>query len=131
MSRADNTQFLLQAARQRSGDARKRTMQAIADLAAAGEPVTPTTVARKAGVSRQWLYTFPDAHDVMRGSPSGSPPPVTASPAANHASWQRRVEALSDENQRLRRKVKELEDLVAKLYGLRRSEQRGAATTRS
>ena len=131
MSRADNTQFLLQAARRRSGDARKRTMQAIADLAAAGEPVTPTTVARKAGVSRQWLYTFPDAHHVMRGSLPRSPPPVTASPAANHASWQRRVEALSDENQRLRRKVKELEDLVAKLYGLRRSEQYGAATPRS
>jgi Family of unknown function (DUF6262) len=130
MSRADNTQYLLQAARQRSGDARKRTMQAIADLAAAGQPVTPTTVARKAGVSRQWLYTFPDAHDAMRGSPSGSPPPVAASSAANQASWQRRVEALSDENQRLRRKVKELEDLVARLYGLRRSEC-WAATPRS
>jgi hypothetical protein len=86
MSRADNTQFLLQAARRRSGDARKRTMQAIADLAAAGEPVTPTTVARKAGVSRQWLHTFQDARESIRGSPSGSPPSVAASRAANHAS---------------------------------------------
>jgi hypothetical protein len=64
MSRADITQFLLQAARQRSEDARKRTMQ--------------------------------------------------------------RVDALSDENQRLRRKVEELHDLVATLYGLCRSEQSGA-----
>ncbi len=56
---------------------------------------------------------------------------MTASSAANQASWQRRVEALSDENQRLRHKVKDLEDLVAKLYGLRRSEQCGAATPRS
>jgi hypothetical protein len=104
-------------------------MQAIADLAAAGEPVTPSTVARKAGVSRQWLYTFPDAHDAIRASTSGSPPPLAA--VAKDASWQRRVEALSDENQRLRHKVKELEGLVAKLYGLRRSEQYGAATSRS
>ncbi len=106
-------------------------MQAIADLAAAGESVTPTTVAHRAGVSRQWLYTFPDAHHAIRASSSASPPPVTASSAANQASWQRRVEALSDENQRLRHKVKELEDLVARLYGLRRSEQCGAATPRS
>jgi hypothetical protein len=130
MSRADNTAFLVQAARRRSVDARKRTMQAIADLTAAGEPITPTAVARKAGVSRQWLYTFPDAHHAIRASPSEAPPPV-ASTSATNASWQRRVEALSDENQRLRRKVEELEERVARLYGLRRSEQWGPATPRS
>jgi hypothetical protein len=44
---------------------------------------------------------------------------------------QRRLETLSDENQRLRRKVKELEDLVATLYGLRRSELSGVAPQKS
>jgi hypothetical protein len=127
MTKADNGHFLVEAARRRSAEARRRTMQAIADLAAAGGPVTPSAVSRKAGVSRQWLYTFAEAqqaiqaaHRVSGPSPAGPPPGLV--------SWQRRVEALTDDNRRLRRKVKELEDLVAVLYGMRRSEQSGVVT---
>lgn len=105
-------------------------MEVIAELTATGEPVTPTVVARKAGVSRQWLYTFTDAQQAIQAA-AGAPAPPPASPPPSQASWQRRVEALNDDNQRLRRQVKELEDLVAALYGLRRSELHGAAISRS
>ena len=130
MTRADNSQFLVEAARRRSVEARSRTMRAIADLVAAGEPVTVAAVARRAAVSRQWLYTFTDAHDAVRAARTSAPCEL-AGPPLRDASWQRRVEALTDDNQRLRRKVKELEDRIAALYGLWRSEQFGATTPRS
>jgi hypothetical protein len=118
MSRADNSHVLIEAARRRSRSARQRTLEALAILAASGEAVTPTSVARRAGVSRQWLYTFDEALEAIRvarpadrsiGAPPGQGPSA--------ASLQRRIEALTDDNQRLRRRVRELEQRLAGLYG--------------
>lgn len=81
--------------------------------------MTPTAVARRAGVSRQWLYTFEEARAAIeaaqrRQTPPSSPPP---SQRASTTSLQRRLEALTDDNQRLRRRVQELEDRLAAVYG--------------
>jgi hypothetical protein len=46
--RADNSRFLVQAARRRSQATRERAIQALRRLAAAGGPVTFDTVARTA-----------------------------------------------------------------------------------
>jgi hypothetical protein len=120
MTRADNTSLLIEAARRRSRSARHRTLEAVAILAASGEAVTPTAVARRASVSRQWLYTFDEALDAIRaasasGRSTRSVVPHAQGPSA--ASLQRRVEALTDDNQRLRGRVQELEQRLAALYG--------------
>lgn len=119
MPRADNTHLLLEASRMRSDQARHRTLEAIKTLAADGKPVNPTTVARQAGVSRQWLYTFEEAREAMSvantAASSRSPLPPAQQPST--ASWRRRVEALTDDNERLRQRVRELEERLAALYG--------------
>lgn len=120
MTRADNSSLLIEAARRRSHSARQRTLEAVAILAACGEAVTPTAVARRASVSRQWLYTFDEALEAIRAANAAhhstrSVVPPAQGPSA--ASLQRRVEALTDDNQRLRQRVQELEQRLAALYG--------------
>lgn len=80
--------------------------------------MTPTTVARRAGVSRQWLYTCEEAMaaiNAARGEGPMAPPPPGR--AASVSSLKRRLEAATDANKRLRRRVDELESQVALLYG--------------
>jgi hypothetical protein len=120
VSRADNTPALLAATRRRSDDARQRTLEAIEALTTAGAAVTPTAVARQARVSRQWLYASHEARDAIRAASTTadstrSPVPTPQQPSL--ASWQRRVETLTDDNQRLRRRVQELEERLASVYG--------------
>ena len=43
---------------------------ALAVIAASGEAVTPTAVARRAGVWRQWLYTFDEALEAIHAASS-------------------------------------------------------------
>jgi hypothetical protein len=94
-------------------------LEAVAALAAAGEAVSPTIVARRARVSRQWLYTFDEALEAIRAADAatrtGSAVPPAQAPSA--ASLQRRIEALTDDNQRLRRRIQELEQRLAAMYG--------------
>ncbi|MER5219356.1 DUF6262 family protein [Streptomyces flaveus] len=55
-----NTSSTPPAARRRSEYTRAKAVQALRSLDAAGEPVTFETVAKRAGVSRSWLYAQPD-----------------------------------------------------------------------
>lgn len=124
MARRDNTAVLVEAAQRRSEGARRRTRDAIAALAAAGEEVTPTSVARRAGVSRQWLYTVDEAREAIRVARRLSEPDHALVPRDQRpsvTSLQRRLEVLSDENQRLRGCVDELERRLAAVYGEWRS----------
>ena len=50
--RADNSAHIITAARRRSDDARRRAVTALRSLDAHGQPVTFSTVASAAGVSR-------------------------------------------------------------------------------
>jgi hypothetical protein len=120
--RADNRDALIGAARRRSHDARRRTLAAVATLSATGAHVTPTSVARQAGVSRQWLYTFDDALEAIRAAARITlSSAVPSAERSSVASLQRRLEALTDDNQRLRKRVGELEERLAVLYGELRS----------
>lgn len=61
--RADNSThiiIIIAAARRRSDDARRRAVTALRRLDADGQPVTFSTVASAAGVSRSWLYAQDD-----------------------------------------------------------------------
>lgn len=58
--RADNTRFLAKAARTRAEQTRRRALTALRQLAGTGQPLTVSSLAQQAGVSRSWLYTQPD-----------------------------------------------------------------------
>lgn len=119
MTRPDNTHLLAEAARRRSEQARRRALDAIAALASAGDDVTPTAVAKRAGVSRQWLYTFDEAREAIWAARvrSRAPQVVRSDERPSVASLQRRLEALTEDNQRLRAQVAGLEARLAAVYG--------------
>lgn len=111
MTRADNTQHLRDAAHRRAQDTRVRTEAALAVMRAAGEPITPTSLARTAGVARSWIYTQPDLVAALRTAV-----PDRASRQwgvrASEESWQHRltlahnrIRELTAENTQLRRQL--------------------------
>jgi hypothetical protein len=128
--RPDNTRFLIQAARQRSQATRQRAIQALRDLAAAGDSITFQTIARKAGVSRSWLYAQPDLRaelERLRALSTRAPssPPVPAQQRASDASLRRRLQAANAELRQLWEENRQLREQLARALGARR-----AATTR-
>jgi hypothetical protein len=128
--RADNTHFLVQAARRRSQTTRERAIQTLRRLAATGDPVTFDTVARTAGVSRSWLYAQPDLrveigrlraqHQEGQGRASGAPT-IPARQRASDASLRRRMEAVNAEIRRLRAENQQLREQLAWALGERRA----------
>jgi Family of unknown function (DUF6262) len=89
--RADNTEQLITAARRRHEFTRSKTIRALRELDDSGTMITFETVARKAQVSRSWLYTQPDIRaeiERLRASAAGRPPPPSrpASAAATRPS---------------------------------------------
>ncbi|WP_181958574.1 hypothetical protein [Nonomuraea diastatica] len=57
---ADNTRYLITAAKQRHELTRFKVIQAPRELDSTGAVVTFQTVAQKASVARSWLYTQSD-----------------------------------------------------------------------
>lgn len=60
---ADRPHHLAEHARQRHEQTLARTRQALTEMADTGEPVTVALVARRAGVSRSWIYSQPELRD--------------------------------------------------------------------
>jgi hypothetical protein len=128
--RADNSRFLVQAARRRSHATRERAIRALRRLAAAGEPVTFDAVARTAGVSRSWLYAQPDlrleigrlrTHHQQGQERASSAPAVPARQRASDASLRQRLEAVNAEIRRLRQENQRLREQLAWALGERRA----------
>jgi hypothetical protein len=112
--RPDPATPLAVAAARRHELTRAKAVQALRELDRAGSPVTFTSVATAAGISRSWLYTQPDIASQIRRLRTGtSRTAATAIPAAQRsgeASLRTRLpvalqrnQALADENARLRR----------------------------
>jgi Family of unknown function (DUF6262) len=115
-----NTTGLAEAADRRSQRAVERARRAIRRLDKAGEPVSFQSVAREAGVSRQFLY----GHEQLRGeierlraahleAASAVPPAQRAS----EPSLKARNQMLLDENRRLREEVDGLREELAGAWG--------------
>lgn len=111
MTRADNTHHLREAAHRRAADAKTRTDAALRAMRTAGEPITPTSLARAAGVARSWIYSQPELMTTIRAAAPG-PVPQRASVRASEESWQHRlalaharIRELTAENALLRRQL--------------------------
>jgi chromosome segregation ATPase len=63
---AEPGQHLAEHARQRHQQALQRTQQTLAEMNDAGETVTVALIARRAGVSRSWIYTQPALRDQIQ-----------------------------------------------------------------
>lgn len=109
--RADNTAHLAKAARQRAEHTRRCAVTALRLLARTGQPITVSTLAQEANVSRSWLYTQPDLLDQIRQERprTGTVPTVATRQAASDASLKQRlklshqrIRELEADNQQLR-----------------------------
>ncbi|MFJ9034049.1 DUF6262 family protein [Streptomyces sp. NPDC102274] len=119
---------MVDAARRRSEYTRSKAVQALRALDAAGEPVTFETVAKRAQVSRSWLYAQPDLRteiEHLRAMLGRDPRSrIPARQRASDASLLRRLEAANDRIRRLTKENHQLREQLARALGERR-----AATT--
>jgi hypothetical protein len=121
MTRADNTHHLRAAAQARHDRAVQRVQDAVRLLDRRGEPITFTTVAATAHVSRTWLYRQPDLRAAINSqrrtrTGTGVPAAQRASTDSNHA----RHDALRLEIEHLRTENAILREHVARALGQRR-----------
>lgn len=112
---------LAAAAQRRRDSAVRRAKAALHQLEASEEPVSFQSVARRAGVSRQWLYGQPDLRAQIeqlreRTTPAAGPPAT----AATDPSLRQRVQTLREEVQRLREENSALKNELALAYGHQR-----------
>ena len=84
--RADNSQHLIAAARERAEQTRTRALRALRRLDEAGVAVTFEAIAREAGVSRSWLYGQADLRTEIEALRTRSRP---SSPASSTTQRQR------------------------------------------
>jgi hypothetical protein len=117
------------AAAARHDRATRAAIDALRSLDREGGPVTFQAVARRAGVSRQWLYTQPGLRqqiETLRDRASSTPDGVPARQRASEASLRQRAEGLRAENQRLREENASLKQELAIAYGQQRAVDRHA-----
>jgi len=120
--RADNSEALRQAAKQRRQATYDRARAALRQLEASGEPVTFDIVAREGAVSRAWLYAQPEIRDAierLRAATHRSPrsPNVPAQQRASDASLIRRLETAHTRNKQLSDEIRQLREELARAHG--------------
>jgi hypothetical protein len=120
---ADNHAALHAATQQRAQDTRRRAVDALRRLDDAGEPVTFSSVAQTAGISRSWLYRQTDLRaEIDRLRTATGTPLVPAAQRASSDSQHRRREATLDEIQRLKTENQHLREQVARRFGQQRAD---------
>lgn len=130
--RADNSRYIVAAARQRREYTRAKAVQALRTLDAEGQHVTFQAVAGRAGVSRSWLYAQPDLRaeiERLRRIGQRAPEsPVPAGQRASDASLMRRLNVTNERIQCLARDNRDLREQLARALGeLRDLRTRGGA----
>ena len=123
--RADNSTFVIAAARRRSQATHRRAVAALRRMDTTGVVVTFDAVAREADVSRSWLYNQPDLRAEIerlrqRKRLSGRRP-VPDHQRASDASLQRRLELASERVRHLEADNKRLRRALAEALGDRRT----------
>jgi hypothetical protein len=128
---ADNTAALAAATRRRAESTRQRARAALQNLDRAGAPITYTSVAHAAGISRAMLYRDPQLREQinrLRSSATRSP----RQPAAQRMSQASRNELLTtlrEEVQALRAENHALRLQLATRIGQDRAASRGASVS--
>jgi hypothetical protein len=120
----DQAAALAAAAQRKRDRALERAHAAIRDLDRRGETITFQAVARRAGVSRQWLYTQSELRaeiELLRARDPSAAPRVPDAERAREASLRQRNTTLLAENHRLRDQIAELKTELAIAYGQRRA----------
>jgi len=118
------SESLSRAAAARHARAVTRAEETLRALDREDAEVTFQAVARRAGVSRQWLYTQPELRREIEQLRERAPVATDTVPArqrASEASLRQRVEALRAENRRLRDENASLKDELAIAYGQQRA----------
>jgi hypothetical protein len=122
----------LEAAAQRERAAtRQRATAALGELVDMGAEITFQSVARHAGVSRQWLYGQPDLRaqiERLRQRPRGG---VPVRERSSDASLRQRLRGLLDDNRTLRDEVHALNAELAGAYGTQRANAAGARSAQA
>lgn len=116
------------AAAARHARAGARAEEALRALDREGAEISFQAVARRAGVSRQWLYTQPELRqeiERLRDRVPARRDGVPARQRASEASLRQRVESLRAENQRLREENASLKQELAIAYGQQRAASAG------
>ena len=124
--RADNSGHIIAAARRRAGDARRKAAAALRRMDASGQPVTFSTVAATAGVSRSWLYAQDDLRgqiERLRARQQQAPaaPQIPDRQRATSASLLRRLEAATVRIRALETENRQLRNALEHALGERRA----------
>ncbi|MHB1549262.1 MAG: DUF6262 family protein, partial [Acidimicrobiales bacterium] len=120
--RADNTAFIVDAARQRREATLHRAREALRRLDRAGDPINFRAVADAALVSRAWLYREPtlraEIERLRRDQKDhhGAVVPPSAQRASDE-SMKGRLEAALEEITRLKDENRHLREQMARLFG--------------
>lgn len=107
------------AAATRSAGAAERARRALTDLHKHGDTITFASVAARANVSRQFLYTHTDlCAEIERLRNKPQPPArLPSRERASEESVRTRLRAALDENKRLREEILQLRDELALTHG--------------
>jgi len=117
------TAALAAAAHQRTHDTRRRAVEALQHLDANGDPVTFSSVAHAAGVSRSWLYRQADLRaEIGRLRIPAQAAPVPSAQRASTDSLRQRLDTTLAEIQRLKTENQHLREQVARRLGQQRAD---------
>jgi hypothetical protein len=125
MPRADNSHFIIAAARRRAAATHKRAVSTLRRMDKAGLPITFDAVAREAG-SRSWLYNQPDLRTEIerlraRRQPSTPHAPVPDRQRASEPSLLQRLAAATERIKHLESENRQLREALAHALGQQRT----------
>jgi hypothetical protein len=127
------TTGLADAAERRHDHAVARARAAIRDLDRHGDRISFQSVARRAGVSRQFLYSVPELRGEIErlrsAGLSAGPVGLPAAQRSSELSLKARNQTLLDENRRLREEIAGLRDELAGASGELRAAHRAQGRT--
>lgn len=112
---------LLAAAQRKRAAALTRATAALTELATEGADITFQHVARRAGVSRQWLYGQPELRAQIEELRQRTRQGVPARERSSEASLHQRLRTVLDDNRALREENRDLKHELALAYGDRRA----------
>jgi Family of unknown function (DUF6262) len=125
MTRSDNSDHLRRAATARHNTTMQRARAAVDELDRTGQPVTITTIARAAHVSRSWLYEQSDLRatiaQLATTTVNAHLPAIPAAQRATAESLRQRLDTARHELARLRTENSALREQLARTLGRQRA----------